>query len=533
LLSLAATACGGGGSSDSSPEGEDNTSVTLEAPHQAPEPGGRMVYGLIAETDGWHPGQSRWAASGTEVAKAFYDTLSAYDENLEIQPFLAEAFVPNEDFTEWTIKMREGVTFHDGAPADAEAVKFNIDWHRESPLTSPPFQLVVDTIVDDPLSLRVTLSETWVTFPNAFATQIGVLASPAMLDSPDGARHPVGTGPFVFDEWTPDATLVVTKNDDYWQEGYPYLDEIEFRPITDPVGRKAALETGEIDIAQISVPGAIRDFTDQAEQGNYQVFIDEKGEVAEDFVQLNTAVPPFDDLVARQALAYATDKDLYNQTIGEGLYEVANSPYQKRSQWHVDVDYPQYDPVKAQELVDEYKAAHGGEFAFDMTGTASTRNNRSLLKEMYEDVGIDVSLSDTEQGQLIVDVLTGDYQATTWAQFDAPNPVADSIWWLCDTVKPVGDFALNFARNCNEKSDAAFQKARQTADREEQKEQYAVVQREMAKDLPYIWLYHNEVAVVSVPGFWDITTWETPNGKVGLPLQNATHPLFQIWTTEQ
>ena len=94
LLGLLLTACGGGGSDESTERGEDNTSVTLAAPSGEPQRGGRMVYGLIAETDGWHPGQSRWAASGTEVAKSFYDTLSAYDENLEIQPFLAEAFEP-------------------------------------------------------------------------------------------------------------------------------------------------------------------------------------------------------------------------------------------------------------------------------------------------------------------------------------------------------------------------------------------------------------------------------------------------------
>jgi peptide/nickel transport system substrate-binding protein len=509
------------------------SSVTLAPPDEPPRPGGKLVYGLSGETDGWHPGTSRWAPSGVQVSHSFFDTLTAYDDDLEVKPFLAEAFDHNEDYTQWTIRMRPGVEFHDGTPADAAAVKANIDWHRKSSLTSVPFALVDDTVVVDDLSVRVDLSETWVTLPNAFATQVGVLAAPSMLDDPEGSRHPVGTGPFVFDEWTPDAKLVVKKNDHYWQGGYPLLDEIEFRPIPDPVARKSALESGELDIAEITEPQDIIDFTAKAQEGEFQLFTDEKSEVPENLVMLDTAVAPFDDLTARQALAYGTDKDAYIETIGKGLYEPANSPYHRESRWYTDVDYPQFDPAKARELVDQYKREHDGRFEFTLIGTSADRDRRSFLKEMWEPLGVKVSLQDVELGQLVLKVISGDYQSTMWSYFDAPNPVADSIWWICDSAKPPGELALNFARNCDPEMDAAFQQARQTPDLDEQKKYYDIVQERMAEDLPFIWLYHTQSAVVTKPNVWDVTTWRLPDGDVGLPLQSGTHPLFQIWVTEQ
>ena len=88
--------------------------------HRARKPGGNLVYGLEAESDGWNPSNSKWAPSGLMVARAVFDTLTAYDADLNAQPFLAEKLTPNADYTQWTITLRPDITLHNGRPVDSE-----------------------------------------------------------------------------------------------------------------------------------------------------------------------------------------------------------------------------------------------------------------------------------------------------------------------------------------------------------------------------------------------------------------------------
>lgn len=530
LVGLISTACGGG----------DNRSAQGTLPRNAgaieneetPQPGGKIVYGLIAETNGWNPGSSQWAASGLEVAHTIFDTLSAFDAELNIQPFAAESFTPSADYKQWVIKLRPGMTFHNGEPVTADAVRQNFEYLKSSNLTKDAFEPIASFETRSELELVVNMKEPWANYPNALATQIGVITEPDWLRSGD-VRNPIGSGPFVFDSWEPNASLRVRKNPNYWQKGYPLLDEIEFRAIPDAGTRSQSLEAGTIDIMQMSDPPYIRKFLEQADSGKYQVFSDTKGETAEVFVQLNTTEPPFDDPDARRALAYATNKQELVDALAEGLYTTADGPFAPSSPWYTETEYPKYDEAKAKELIEKVKAKNGGKFEFTLIGsvTPGVLEQMQFLKQRWEELGITVRLDTLQQLELILRVISGNYQATMWQQFDYPHPLGDSIWWHPMSARDKGDPSpsLNFARNKNEKIGQYLDQARATTDKTEEKRLYQEVQKELAKDVPYIFLYHTQIAVIANDRLVNVVNYKLPDGKKGIELQQGFHPLYQVW----
>jgi ABC-type transport system substrate-binding protein len=534
-LALVAAACGGGGD-DSADEGDENNTTTTDA--GPPQMGGKIVYALSAETDGWDPSTSRWSPSGLVVANAIFDTLTRFNEDGEIEPYLAESLTPNDDYTEWTIKLRPDVTFHNDEPLNAAAVIKNIEFHVNSPLTGAIFDQIesAEPVEGDDLSLIVHTKEPFWNLPVALSTQIGVVAAPAMLDSEDRARNPVGTGPFMFEEWTPDASLTVVRNPNYWQTDedgnqLPYLDEIEFQPIIDPTTRASALQAGNVDVAQMNEPVALTSF--EGEDSGFQIFTDPDSEQDEVFAMLNTSQPPFDSEVARQALAYATNREVVSETIGDGIWEPAEGPFRETSSWYTDVEYPDYDAAKAAELVQQYEEETGEPLSFTIQTSPSSfaLEIAQFLGQMWGESGIQVEIESLETSQLIAGVITGNYESALWYQFGSAHPLLESVWWHCDFVSDAGEIGLNFARNCNEELTQALDDARVDDDPANQKGYYDIVQEQLAADLPYIWLMHSDVAIVARDGVVSVFDYALPSGSKGLPINNGAHPLQQVWLT--
>lgn len=535
LLALIAVGCKSGDSGDTADTTPKGGNAGVVENTETPQPGGKIIYGLAAETNGWNPSASQWAPSGLEVAHSIFDTLSAYDSQSIIQPNLAAKFTHDDAYTTWTITLRPGITLHNGKPVTASVIKDNQEFLKQSTLTGSAYKPVDSFTTDGDLNVVVHMNEPWVNYPYALATQIGVVSDPDWLRSGDSA-HPVGTGPFVFTSWTPEKELVVKKNPKYWQQGLPYLDEVDFRVLPDDDSRAASLENGTIDIMQTTSAIQIVKFKKLGEEGSFQVFNQTSGETSEVMIQLNGMKAPFDDIDARRALAYATDKKDFIDKTAEGLYEPANGPFPPSSPWYTATDYPQYDPAKAKELVDKYKAAHGGQFKFEVIGPPipSVAQGLQLLQSQWAAVGMDVNINTVEQAPLIVKVLTGDYQATEWQQFDSPHPLGDSIWWHPDTAKPIPEFALNFARNKDDRIGKALDDGRRTTDKAQELADYQQVQKLLAEDVPYIWLYHSQISIVASNKLVNVVNYKLPpneNGEQhkGIEIQGGAAPLFQVW----
>lgn len=508
----AATSNGTGGAG--APVSQDKTVATIKA-GGSPVKGGNLVFGLEAETLGWNPAVNTWAAAGHQVALALFDPLAAYDADGVAQPYLAKSFTHNEDFTSWTIGLRDGVQFHNGTPCDAAAVKKALDTFRGSPLTKSVFDTVTGIEAPDSRSVKVAMSKPWAGFPAILATQAGYVAAPAQLDAAgeDSARKPIGTGPFVLDHWTQDAELVVNRNPNYWRNGLPHLDKVTFKPIADATSRANALKVGDVDMMHTSNPESIVGLRDAALRGEIQV-VNDNGEQEELSVMLNNSKAPFDDVRARRAMALATDTDRYLELIGAGITEKADGPFVKSSKWYAPHNYPGYDVAAAKKLVDEYKREKG-DFAFKLGSFADAGSQQAaqLLAQMYTEAGMNVQIESVEQQALGAKAVTGDYQALSWRQFAAPDPDADYVWWHTSP----GGVSLNFAKFDNPAMDAALDEARTTDDDASRKRSFAKVQEIFGDQVPFVWLAHTTWTISANNRVRGLTNGPLPDGKASAP----------------
>jgi len=490
---LLATSCGGSsddsGSSTATTEPPD---VVIE-PDGPPQSGGRIVYALASESDGWDPTEGRWATDGTQVGLAIFDPLSAYDADGEWAPYLAQSFTPTDDFMTWTIALRPDVTFQNGTAFDASAVVKTIEAHRASALTKPTFANIDSIEVTDPLTVTVQMNAPWAAFPVALTGQAGVIPAPEQLDNPDGSRFPIGTGPFTFVSWDPDKSLVVERNPDYWQTDpdgnqLPYLDAVEFRPIPDDGSRTASIETGDVDMTHTTEINSIQTFRGLAAAGELQLY-EQRGASEVTFAQFNFDEPPFDDVRARLAVAHALDQQAWVDVITEGENEAATSVFRPSSRWYHDADYPSYDLEEAQRLVEEYEAEKGPlSFAYSVLSTPTSVRQGELVKSMLEQAGMEVTVSTTDAAGFIVNGALGQYQVTQWGQFGSPDPDYEHVWWYSANASPVGQLALNFPRNRDPQVDEALNRARATDDFETRKQAYVDLQERFAEDVPYMFL---------------------------------------------
>ena len=535
---LFAASCGGSsGSGDATgttvPQGVQKNQVVEDA-NAKPVSGGSIAYGIEAESDGFNPTINRWAISGVMVGLAVYDPLAAYNDKNEAKPYLADTITPNDKFTVWTIKLRPNIKFSNGTPLTSAAVKATLDGHLKSPLTKPVFSPVQSVETTDDLTTVVTMKSPWVVFPSTLTAQSGVIPEPSTLvedasGTTPAAAAPIGTGPFMQTEWKKDAAWKGKKNPTYWRKDkdgtqLPYLNNLEFRPIPEQDSRSKALESGDLQMMHSSDTKDILNYRKLAADGKFQI-VEDNGEGEEGFVILNSAKAPFDDVNARRALAYATDNEEYNVTVNNGILEAADGPFRKNSVWRSDYkNYPTFDLAKATELVDKYKADHGGQAPkFELGIGASSQPQAAFLQQGWQQAGFDVTVKTVEQAVFILDAVQGKYQANLWRQFGAPDPDADAIWWDSANAGtgPEGGLALNIARHKSPCTDAALKKGRETADVAGRKQAYADMQQCMADEVPYVWLDHTVWAVMAANNVRGITNGPLPDGQPSLPIGGA------------
>ncbi|HEX5613753.1 MAG TPA: ABC transporter substrate-binding protein [Acidimicrobiia bacterium] len=529
VLALAGAACGGGDSGD--PDSDDTTPTTVGTP----QPGGSLTVGIEAESNGLNPTSSSFAVSGTLMATAVFDTITKFDDNEEPQPYLAEKLDPNDDFTEWTITLRPGITFHDGTPLTSEAIKATIEAQRSDALVGiavrpvladPPVEII------DELTATVKLTRSLPYFPAYVTTQLGMIASPKWLAEakadPEKNQFPVGTGPYKMKSRQLNARTVVERNEDYWRDGLPYLDEITFVVSTDAQVRAQSLKAGDFDIIHTNRDEDIVTFR---EDDAIQLWEDDSGE--ETFVMLNTQAAPFDDVRARQVLAHATDRETMVQLLGSGITQVANGMFAEGTTFYSDVEFPEFDPERAAEIAADYCAdeptmCDGDRIKFDYKTTPSADNNEiyETLSEMWSDV-VAVKRVPVEQAAFIQEVALGNYQAVLWRQFGAVDPDSDMLWLDSENI---GVISLNFARNVDPEIDEWLDQQRVSLDLEERQELWAKISAKLNVDLPYIWLNHTLWGIVADRDVHGVEGMSFPDGEPTVrEISNGRFELMELW----
>ena len=478
------------------------------APEENVDPvvGGTLRYGLEAESNGINPAASSLAVSGLMMGNVVFDTLAALTPDGDWVPYLAESFTPSEDFKTWTMKLREGITFHDGTPLDADAVVANFESQRSHPLVGlavKPFfpEEGAITVVDD-LTVTFNLLDADAKYPNALSTQLGMVASPTWLAAAaeDGALNqtPVGTGPFIFDSRSEDSVTKFVRNDNWWN-GDVYLDAVEFYPIPDTDTRTDLLFGGELEALHTDDQASILDLRDDP---SIQRVENDAGE--EEFVMINSSVPPFDDIRARKALTLATPIELYNELIGLGVNRPADQMFIPESPFfNPDVKQEHDDPEAALALVAEYCAERGTEentvlatptctdgkinMEYQWSGPSVIQTRIADLLEEAWSVAFNVTFNELLQDEHISQTAFGQYNVNTWRQFGAADPTKDNVWLLCRTI---GGISLNWPRFCDPERDALILDTMATPDDADRVPLLQELVQKIHDDYLYVFLYH-------------------------------------------
>jgi len=492
--------------------------------HQKPK--GEITFGLEAETTNYCLSRAQLAISGIQVVAAVYDTLTVPNAKGEAVPYLAKSVEPNADYTEWTIGLRDGITFHNGEPLDANAVKLNLDNYRgaegaaqNGPLFTIVLKFIQDVQVVDPSTVKVVLNTPVVDFPN-YLFQVGRfgIMAPEQINSGEAcATNMIGTGPFKLEEYQQNEKTVLTANEDYWQKGYPKVQQITFVPVVEAAVRVNQLQGGQLNVMHTS--SAVQIDNLKSLGSSTAKLLEQKPGVREiRYYVLLSNQEPFDNPDAREAFTTALDRDEINTIINKGQFDRANGLMDVNVPGYVkDAGYPKFNLKKAKSLASKVKSDVGS-FTVILGTTTDPENSREaqLMKEQLNKAGIDAEIAQFDQATLINKALSGDIDVLIWRNLHGGyTNSADSDnypWWAnADTGN-----LINFAKFNNPDTMALLEQGRGEADASAIDKTYVDFNKAMAENAYIVPVWYVNWTIGYAPDV-KLTLPKLPDGQ-GKPL---------------
>ncbi|QCQ92743.1 ABC transporter substrate-binding protein [Rhodococcus sp. SGAir0479] len=356
-----------------------------------PVSGGTLSFASYAPVTSLDPTvtQPAGATGGTEMA-AVYDVLMRYDTGSRtFEPQLAKSFEESPDFLTWTLKLRDGVTFSDGSPLDANAVVASINRYnqRRGANSQVYTQMVKSTEARDASTVVFTLNQPWRTFPAMLAYGHGMIVAPS---SQQGDKFtPIGAGPYTVVNLQPQQELQLKARPDYWG-GAPNLEGLKFVAIAGEQPKIDALKTNGIDAIYLrnaeTVNAAKAEFPGYIETTSMSMV-----------GQLNGAPGrPAADPRVRQAIAFAVDPEVLNQRVRAGEGMPGSDMFQPWSEWFGGTEGISPDAAKAKELLDQAKAdGYNGKLTYVGVNDPDAQQLALAVQAQLNSIGFDVSLETT------------------------------------------------------------------------------------------------------------------------------------------
>jgi peptide/nickel transport system substrate-binding protein len=488
-----------------------------------PTPGGILRFAFSADWGVLDPAATTVTFARNIMQFIFDPLLRKNPETGEIVPGLAEAYETSEDGTVITLHLRQNVTFQDGTPFNAEAVRFSFDRINDPELASPWAATIAGPVssieTPDDYTVVITLNEPFAPYLDSL-TQIGLApVSPTAVETygADFGLHPVGTGPFQFVSTVPDEEVVLERNPDYnWapdyydHQGPAYLDGLVVLNVTEDSTRMALIETGEVDLIYNPLVNQLDSFRDDP------AFAIETGirPGVPRVMVLNTERFPFDDPATRRAVAWAIDRQRILDEVFEGIGAIPGSVITPGllGFWAEGVEsWPGYDLERASAMLaeagwedtdgDGVVEKDGQPFSItygQIPGFPFDQYAQIMLNDLAQ-IGIEVTVENEEQAAYLADLRAGKWELAGML-FPATDP--DVLYVIAHSSSI--DAAWNTARYNNPDVDALLEEGRVTLDQEARAQVYEQIQQIMLEDMPYIPFYQIEDAYIldsSVRGF--------------------------------
>ena len=452
-----------------------------------------------------------------------------YDENWEPQPYLAKSWETSEDGLTVTLNLVDNATFHDGEPITSEDVAYSILTTKENHPFKSMFAPVESIDTPDVHTVVINLSNPHPALLLALSPALApVLPKHVFDDGQDIKSHPmnskpVGSGPFMLEEFKAGEAIVLKKNPNFFLEGRPKLDEIIVRIIKDPSALLIAMENGEADMYP---------FMAGSQEIRRLEKADHLGVTAEGYAAVgplnwlafNTASPKLSDVRVRQAIAYAVDRDFITKALHRGVSTPQRGPIIESSPFF-DESIPAYDADldKAKALMAEAGFADGMELTIDFIPGPKEQQQSiaEYMKSQLKKIGIAVTVRAAPDFPTWAGRVGGhDFELTMDIVFNWGDPVIGvHRTYLSDNIRQ-GVIWSNTQQYANAKVDELLNAAAIESDPAKRKELYAEFQQIVANDLPVYWInalpYHTayDKKLMNVPtGIWgtmhpmDMVSW--------------------------
>ena len=458
--------------------------------------GGEATFGLARATESLDPTRALGSgvAGGIEIA-AIYDTLILYDAaNGTYLPHVAESVTANEELSEWTVTLRDGIYFGNGDPITTEAVRYSIERMQGAVVSSDGQAQLVDEmeLVDD-LTIKFTLTMPSAEFLYVLAEDAGKITNPAVVDSMDPDEFNLnpsgaGVGPYEFESFAPGEELVLRAKDDYWG-GPVCIETLRFVHVGGARETYDAFVLGELDMAFLS--NAPLQAAQLREQGvslvggvtnGQNVLVINAGREGTD--------SPMQDVRLRRAAAAAIDTELINDRVYEGMGIPGSALVADEEPWSPGVPGPAHDPELARSLVEEVKAE--GEWDGTVTIVANNAPSEAvdmiiLVEGMLEEVGFDVEVDFAPPGDVRNRIIVeASFDLGTFgisALEDAPTARYNSYEM---------DSPRNRTGYGTPEMDEALAQLQVAVTREEKREAMGAIQEIWNRDVPSLILGHGE-----------------------------------------
>ena len=456
------------------------TSDTAAAPDE-PKAGGTLYIGQDFGPSTFDPHKNiAWAS--INIYESIYNGLVKWNEDeSNLVPDLATSWEISEDGLTYTFKIRQGVKFHNGREMTVEDVKFSLDRLRDSEISSyaANYAAVESVDVIDDETVQLSLSRPVATLMNYLTDRYSIIPSEA-VDTLE--TQPVGTGPFMLDEYVLDQYVRLVKNPDYYEDGLPYLDAVEFKVLGDEASKEAAVRSQSVDMAWFRDPR-------QAEA----IAADMPGLVSAPgipsrfiYIRLNLCEEPFNDVNVRRAFSVAMDRQALVNTVIPPQYGGSVSGFLEPTSpfvWTGDEHpYDPHDVEQAKSLlaeagypdgitIDAYKVVAANQLDVD---------GAQVLEQQWAEAGIDVTIQPMEVSQILSDWNSGNGKmiqvGITWEP-DPDNRLYNVFHSSSAVAKA---FCIN-----DPELDELLDRGRTTNDRAERMEIYHAVQDRIA-DQAYV-----------------------------------------------
>ncbi|SDJ03950.1 glutathione ABC transporter substrate-binding protein [Natribacillus halophilus] len=492
------------GADDAEENGAEEDEDEDEEGDEATSEGGDMVLAMGSDAVDLDPHGSN-DTSSTHIRSNLYDKLVDYDENMELEPDLAEDYEQIDDNT-WEFNLKEDVTFHDGEPFDADDVVATLERVIDPDFASEKaflYEMIEEIEAVDEHTVQITTEYPFAPLDAHLAHDGGGMMSAAAIEEDENDERnldtePVGTGPFELENWDQGNEVVLTRNDDY-HGGEIALDSATYTVVDEQLTRIGMLENNEAHVADDIEPSQM----DQLEEME-GVDVSSVESLRLDYVGMNNEEEPFDDPDVRRAINMAVDKETIIEGVYEGYGEEAIGALNPLVfGYSEDIEPVDYDVDEAESLMDDA----GYEDGFETTLLVEDVDQVNLqiaeiLQQQLAEIGVDMSIEQQEWGALLDATAEGSYEMVMlgWTTVTGDADYAMYPLFHSDSHGAPG----NRTFYDNEEVDELLDAGRETADDDERIEIYSEAQQIINDEATVVPLVHDDFRAgvhESVEGF--------------------------------